>query len=327
MAQFVRFVAHSLRRNLVPTSRRGGVRLAAGAGISSLLSYKVESDLAKPEASLKLENIHQEWSHKYLLQQSSLLNVESASVTLTQTVVAIQDCSRSYCSHLKQMTSLLTMSSDGLPLAYSSMEIYDMVVELRGIIKMEKEALLELGTFFTYVRKLMDSVAETSFLVGADYASLQASSRLASAEEQVKAQLGLAEWAEQELLSVEKDNVLKVGKKEEVKKLDTEWVEGELNKLETVEIPKALNTEEDDVNVTVRESESDTNDKESSENKGFTFDSNGDELIKISVRESDDDQIKISIKKEEDEVKSDDDEQEIKNENISSNFEYKMPTF
>ena len=70
MAQFVRFVAHSLRRNLVPTSRRGGVRLAAGAGISSLLSYKVESDLAKPEASLKLENIHQEWSHKYLLQQS-----------------------------------------------------------------------------------------------------------------------------------------------------------------------------------------------------------------------------------------------------------------
>ena len=41
------------------------------------------------------------------------------------------------------------MSSDGLPLAYSSMEIYDMVVELRGIIKMEKEALLELGTFFT----------------------------------------------------------------------------------------------------------------------------------------------------------------------------------
>ena len=42
------------------------------------------------------------------------------------------------------------MSSDGLPLAYSSMEIYDMVVELRGIIKMEKEALLELGQVVLY---------------------------------------------------------------------------------------------------------------------------------------------------------------------------------
>ena len=87
-------------------------------------------------------------------------NVESASVTLTQTVVAIQTCSKSYCSHLSTLTTLLTMAHDGLPLAYTSQEIYDNVVELRGILKREKTALVELGVFFTYMRKLMDSVED-----------------------------------------------------------------------------------------------------------------------------------------------------------------------
>jgi hypothetical protein len=38
------------------------------------------------------------------------------------------------------------------------------VVELRVILKKEKITLVELGVFFTYMRKLMDSVAETAFL-------------------------------------------------------------------------------------------------------------------------------------------------------------------
>jgi hypothetical protein len=37
-------------------------------------------------------------------------------------------------------------------------------VELRNILKKEKVVLVELGVFFTYVRKLVDSVAETAFL-------------------------------------------------------------------------------------------------------------------------------------------------------------------
>ena len=42
--------------------------------------------------------------------------------------------------------------------------IYDVNILLRGILKKEKTALVELGVFFTYMRKLMDSVAETAFL-------------------------------------------------------------------------------------------------------------------------------------------------------------------
>ena len=66
MPQFVRLVTSSLRRRLA----RPAVSLSAGVGLSSILSYQVETDLAKPENSLLLKNIGEKWSHKYLLQQS-----------------------------------------------------------------------------------------------------------------------------------------------------------------------------------------------------------------------------------------------------------------
>jgi hypothetical protein len=53
------------------------------------------------------------------------------------------------------------MAHDWLPLAYTNQE---MIYDIRGILKKEKIALVELGVFFTYMRKLMDSVAETAFL-------------------------------------------------------------------------------------------------------------------------------------------------------------------
>jgi hypothetical protein len=66
MSQFVRLVSSSVRRRLA----RPAVSLSAGAGLASILSYQAESDLAKPENSLLLQNIGEKWSHKYLLQQS-----------------------------------------------------------------------------------------------------------------------------------------------------------------------------------------------------------------------------------------------------------------
>ena len=76
------------------------------------------------------------------------------------------------------------------------------ITRLRALAKQDKEQLSELDMLFCYVSKLIDAVAETAFLgrnslspliksltlnvsVGADYASLQASSRLASAQAQV----------------------------------------------------------------------------------------------------------------------------------------------
>ena len=57
-----------------------------------------------------------------------------------------------------------SMTGDGLPIAYTQEELYDAVVSLRSQIKKDKELLSELDILFSYVSKLMDSVAETSFL-------------------------------------------------------------------------------------------------------------------------------------------------------------------
>lgn len=57
-----------------------------------------------------------------------------------------------------------SLTSDGLPVAYTMEELYDRVVDLKMQIKSDKQQLIELHTLFSYVRKLMDSVAETSFL-------------------------------------------------------------------------------------------------------------------------------------------------------------------
>ena len=56
------------------------------------------------------------------------------------------------------------MTGDGLPIAYTQEELYDTVVTLRSRIKKDKELLSELDILFSYVSKLVDSVAETSFL-------------------------------------------------------------------------------------------------------------------------------------------------------------------
>ena len=59
---------------------------------------------------------------------------------------------------------IYSLTSDGLPVAYTVEELYDRVVELKTQMKSDKQQLIELQTLFSYVRKMMDSVAETSFL-------------------------------------------------------------------------------------------------------------------------------------------------------------------
>ena len=57
-----------------------------------------------------------------------------------------------------------SLSCDGLPIAYTREELYDKVVQLKTDIKKDKQQLVELQSLFLYVSKMMDSVAETSFL-------------------------------------------------------------------------------------------------------------------------------------------------------------------
>ena len=62
------------------------------------------------------------------------------------------------------LTDSSSMTGDGLPLAYTQEELYDTVVTLRSQVKKERELLFELDILFSFVSKLLDSVAETAFL-------------------------------------------------------------------------------------------------------------------------------------------------------------------
>ena len=104
--------------------------------------------------------------------------------------------------------------------------------------------------------------------------------------------MGKAKKAEQELLVVETENVVRVGKEEKqfVQLGGEEFVNEGIKKFVTVPLP---NTNE--MEMTVFENEVSKEDDES------PFESNGDELIMVSSRKNDDDgNIKITSKKADD---------------------------
>merc|ERR1712059_172750 len=178
--------------------------------------------------------------------------------------------------------------------AYTNQEIYDRMVELRGKIKREKEALSELEILFTFVKKLMDSSAETSFLVGAEFSSLVASERLSSAEQLVIRTLERVKQEELELKEAEADHIERMGrKKEEVEEtIDTKMMEAEVKELS--EPPLSISSFED-VKVSVFE---EMKDPSSDTNKRFSFDLNSDEFTKITIKEDKINDIKLSVKED-----------------------------
>ena len=184
--------------------------------------------------------------------------------------------------------------------------------------------------------------------MGAEYASLQASSRLNNAELQVKDELKVVESNELELLKVEKANIIKVGKIENSGvNLDEEYIKKEINRLDTLDKPLSQDHE---VNITVLEEEDKNIEKESFKNYTFSFeDSDG---CKITIKSDNDreegnaqkdnqektissfdetDGCKITVKKEEE---SYDDSNSLLDQEDGNNstrdeeqFTYRMPKY
>jgi len=297
-----------------------------GSAISlSIVKTFQETTIEKPTRPLNLDDMKENWSHKLLLQKSSLMSMESCSVTLTQTVVAIQTVANSYCDNLTRLGTLLSLTSDGLPVAYTVEELYDRVVELKTQMKSDKQQLIELQTLFSYVRKMMDSVAETSFLVGAEYVSLQASSRLNEAETQIKQEMDKTERLELEYLHIENESIKQFSKEKE--KAEKEKTNNKDLKLSIDDVQRKVDElvpvneldvpEEADIPITAIQ------ETFSEEQKS------GD----LSIFNSDED-IKISVKSEEDEdpgFRSDGEmESERTDDKPDDNGEpprYKFPTF
>merc|ERR1719458_1620728 len=168
-------------------------------------------------APLDLSQIPQQSSHTFLLSQSSVLCIEAASRTLHHSVVALVEIASSYSAHLSELAALLELGGDGLPLAYTSSEIYDKMVELRMDLRREKQQLAELNLLFGCCRRVLETAGETAFLVGAEFSALQAGERVAGAERAVEQALHLARLLECNLQEAERKHIERAGKAEEAR--------------------------------------------------------------------------------------------------------------
>merc|ERR1719222_654332 len=156
------------------------LKVGTGFSLAIFATKSVHADEAKDNvmqlrdnggAPLDLSQIPQQSSHTFLLSQSSVLCIEAASRTLHHSVVALVEIASSYSAHLSELAALLELGGDGLPLAYTSSEIYDKMVELRMDLKREKQQLAELNLLFTCCRRVLENAGETAFLVGADFSA------------------------------------------------------------------------------------------------------------------------------------------------------------
>jgi len=320
---------------------RGGAKVAdrvrmcrfyTGTSLCSMLAYNErEGALPKPEKPVALKD--EPMTHQFVLRQSSVLSVEAVTRVLTQTVVALQDANRDYCQKVGRLISLYNMGDDGLPPVMANQQMYQQMVELKIQVSSDKKNVQDLDLLFSYVQKLVDAAAETSFLIGADYASVQASERLHSALNVVQQEIAAREALEKELTLAEKSLIerTKVGSDSEIpgeQKLDKNDILKESNKLEKAD-PVVFG---EDIKVTARE-DGQTQGNATTEKFAFSFENNSDEETKISVKQDDNEDFSLSVQK--DDMTSDFSDEEFNfplhrkefNDKEYDEFKYKLPSF
>ena len=219
---FVWWGRRLINRLSVPLSRTPRtLTVGTGFSLTFLATKAVHADESVTELKseglvpLDFSQIPQQSSHSFLLSQSSVLCVEAASRTLHHSVVALQEIATSYSTHISELAALLELGGDGLPLAYTSAEIYDKMVDLKSDLKREKQQLADLNLLFGCCKRVLENAGETAFLVGAEFSALQAGERIASAERAVQQSLHTARVLEGYLQGAERKHIERAGKAEE----------------------------------------------------------------------------------------------------------------
>jgi len=321
----------------------------------SVVGYK-EPELP-PLPSQPIQIPSQDLSHAFLIKQSTLLSLETSASTLNRTLAAILDLNQLYCAHLGQLISIIQMTDDQLPVIFSNEELYDTMVKLKLIIKKENQSLYDLKLLFEYTKKLMESSIETSFLAGAEEASVQASETLFKAQQTFSIQLSRSTGLEQELQRADLRHIEATNKKlsdargEGGGGVDQHAMADQAKTLEEVRPSSKPSQNQKSTNIKVsiydpkqevetetsRDGKPDVEAGKSEMEAGlpegkadkpevgptplFSFQQDGDETIKITIKEEEEtDDIKITEKELEDEDAE-------KTEKTSELGQYKMPTF
>ncbi|XP_063976191.1 uncharacterized protein LOC135162037 [Diachasmimorpha longicaudata] len=119
-------------------------------------------------------------SFDYLIKQSSIEAVNSASQALTVTYSAIEITSNEYRELLGQLINLMeeTMITE------ISDEHQDLIIEVRLEMESKKEVLTRLLGYMEYVQEMAKAVTNVSFLAGMDNLSISLSERMEDAQKQ-----------------------------------------------------------------------------------------------------------------------------------------------
>ncbi|XP_071858347.1 uncharacterized protein [Bombus fervidus] len=145
---------------------------------------------------------------EYMIQQSTIDAVNSATQSLTVTYTAIMKTSKEYKELLSE---LITLSRETLEFNVSDSH-WDMIVELRSQVQSKKEILTKLTGYIEYVHKMAVAASELSYLSGLDNLSFTLTQRIDDALRIIKEEVNHIMILEQEYCGVQKECIKKSSK-------------------------------------------------------------------------------------------------------------------
>ncbi|XP_068967780.1 diablo homolog, mitochondrial-like [Bombus flavifrons] len=138
---------------------------------------------------------------EYMIQQSTIDAVNSATQSLTVTYTAIMKTSKEY---KELLCELITLSRETLEFNVSDSH-WDMIVELRSQVQSKKEILTKLTGYVEYVHKMAVAASELSYLSGLDNLSFTLTQRIDDALRIIKEEVNYIMILEQEYCGVQKE--------------------------------------------------------------------------------------------------------------------------
>lgn len=153
---------------------------------STLFVYCTSSDKPSANNKIQFEPLDiKKLTHEYMIKQSVLDAVNSATQTLTVTYMTITDLSNEYRTLLNKLISLLEET-----LTYNvNDKHWDLIVELRNEMQNKKEKLMKISDSMEDVYKMAIAVSQLSFLYEMESLSNTLLQRIDDAMSKVEAEI------------------------------------------------------------------------------------------------------------------------------------------
>lgn len=139
---------------------------------------------------------------EYMIQQSTIDAVNSATQSLTVAYTAVMKTSSELKILLTQLICLLRETSESNIVNDESH--WDMIVALRSKVQSQKELLTKLTGYVEYVHKMAVAASEISYLSGLDSLSITLTQRIDDALKNIREEVNHIAMLEQEYCDVQK---------------------------------------------------------------------------------------------------------------------------